>query len=487
MAKRGITVEQMAGAPLTDEQQRVTPCYIGQAPIWHIDSPNWKKLAGSVLLINSIKEMRQAVGYYAPDTGAWEKEFSLCEPVTLHADENAFPIILLVNTSVPAEREETYTGTAKFSGGIAEIKEGNTGEGTPQVRINGKAILNSVEIAGKTKGEDYKVKYSDNGQFIMIEDLLGAKMTEETVTYKMISDVSFSSVTFEEMDFFEQMVGIVPDFFGAPGWYGEKMENGTTVAEALIKAVEETLNGHWYTDAYIQLEADTREAAAEEREKYTSYRAKLVFPYALKGGRIYSAAAWWMCKRQQVCNRNDTIPYMSESNEETGIERLCTRSGTIIRQKESHANGLNAIGIATFNFVTNAWRTWGVCMANYKDAYVEQGIIDADKLNDVAVRMKDHVSNLFQLRYTNLVDKPMSKRDCNSIVQDFGSVLNAYVTSGMLIYAAVEFLESENSTSAMADGNFVFTIREANTPPGKSITGKVYYSAEALENSYKEE
>lgn len=490
MGKRGITVEQIAGAPLSDKRQSVVPCYVGQAPIWQTGSDNWKKLAGSVLLINSVTEMRQAVGYYEPDAGAWEKEFSLCEAARLHENEGVWPIILLVNASSPEVKPKEYSGKVRFSGGTGELREVcGSGESTI-VPIGGKAVLSSVEIEGKTKGTDYTAAYSDNGQYIVIKDLMAgteSEMQEITVSCRMVGEVIFAADTFEEVDYFEQTVGVVPDFFGAPGWSAEKADNGSTVADMLIGVAEGTLNGHWYTEAFVQLEAGTREDAEKERGAYGSHKAKLVWPYGMYGNRIYSGITWWMCKRQQQDAENDAIPYKSASNETVRLERLCTKAGEIIRQKQSLANGLNAVGIATFNFVSNAWRTWGVCMANYRDEYVELGKVEADHLNDVAVQMKDYISNLFQTRYAEMIDKPMSRRDCNNIVQDFGNLLAGYVTAGILVYQQVQFLESENSTAALANGDFTFNVAETNTPPGRSITAKVYYSAEALENSYKEE
>lgn len=489
MEKRGITVEQMAGTPLSDERQGVVPCYVGQAPVWQTGD-NWEKLAGSVLLINSVSEMRQAVGYYEPDAGAWEKEFSLCEAARMHENEGVWPIILLVNASVPKVETKKYSGKVQFAGGIGELREGvGAGEGTI-VPINGRAVLSTVEIEGRTKGTDYTAEYSDNGQYIIIRDLKAGteeEMKEADAGYQVIGDITFAADTFEEMDYFEQTVGIVPDFLGAPGWSAQKTDAGDTVADRLIGVAEGTLNGHWYTEAFVQLEADTREGAEKEREEYGSHKVKLVWPYGIHENRIYNGITWWMCKRQQQDTENDTIPYKSASNETVSMERLCTRTGETIRQKQSLANSLNASGIATFNFAANAWRTWGVCMANYRDEDVESGKVEADRLNDVAVQMKDYISNLFQTRYADMIDKPMSRRDCNNIVQDFGNLLAGYVTAGILVYQKVEFLENENSTASLAKGDFTFSVAETNTPPGKSITARVYYSAEALENSYREE
>lgn len=492
MAKRGITAVQFAGEALKSEKTNVVPCYLGQAPIWQIDSANWKKLAGSVLLVNSESDMRNAVGYYEPANGKWEAPFSLCEAVALHNLKEAWPVALLVNAKAPESDGNQYSCTVTFAGGEALLEEGTKEEAAGTTKINGLAVLASVSIADKEKGKDYSVRYSDDGNYIVITDLnVGSSdaMNTAIVNFEMVdvSDLKFAEKTFEEFDYFEQTIGVVPNYFAAPGWDAKTTESGQTVAGKLIETVSVPLNGHWYTQTFVQLEAVTRKEALAERKKYGSHKAKVVWPYVKYNEKIYNGSTWWACKRQLVDASMETIPYVSASNEVLEIEQLCTSEGTIIRQNEKMANELNAEGIATFNFVRNAWRTWGVCMSNYTDLASEQGLIPADRLNDVAVQMKDYVSNIFQERYADQLDKPMSKRDCNNIVQNFSELLSGYVADGILLYQSVAFLENKNSTQDLAEGNFTFTITEVNTPPGKSITAEIYYSASALTDSYSEE
>ncbi len=55
-----------------------------------------------------------------------------------------------------------------------------------------------------------------------------------------------------------------------------------------------------------------------------------------------------------------------------------------------------------------------------------------------------------------------------------------------MIAGSILFSPNENSTAQLADGEFVFSISEANTPPGKAITGKIAYYPGALENYFRE-
>ena len=65
--------------------------------------------------------------------------------------------------------------------------------------------------------------------------------------------------------------------------------------------------------------------------------------------------------------------------------------------------------------------------------------------------------------------------------------LNNLVNSGALLYGVITFTSSENPIGSLADGEFVFNIAETSTPPGRSITGKVKYTAAGLESYFGEE
>lgn len=466
---RGIAAVQLESEPLKSVSNgEKYPCYIGQAPIWQVDTEKWQDLAGSTLILSSVKDMRNKLGYFRPESGSWGKEFSLCMAADYHFRIKMMgPIIVIVNKAAITVKEKEEHEIL-FVDGVAEIKD-------PYV------VLNTVSIIDKEKGIDYQAEYDENGRTVKIlalTEIMTAKISYQTVDPELLN---FETETLEELDFLEQTVKTVADVVSAPLWENA-VAKGETVGKLLIDRIQEPLNSHWYVQTCIQLSGDTAAEARESKKNYKDHKAKTCWPCAEKDGCIYPLSVVFIAAKQRVDSDNEGIPYVSASNEIIDIDGLCTESGGKIRIKEKDATELNNIGIATANFSMMQWVTWGVCMSNYEETAKEN--IPPDKLNDVAVQMKDYVSNVFQERYARQIDKPMGIRQTRDIVNDFQMYLDSLSRSGALISGTISFDASENSTASLADGEFVFTITEANTPPGKAITGKISYSPEALEGYF---
>ncbi|MDY3770259.1 MAG: hypothetical protein SOZ88_05580 [Lachnospiraceae bacterium] len=469
---RGINAIQEKSTPLSVSRTAGTyPAYIGQAPIWQIDDPGWQDKAGKLYLVTSIDQMRREIGYYEPESGAWGKDTSLCAAAAYHCKvQRVVPFIVLVNAASITVSENTTS------------KEVNLAAGE-MAKFNTPYIVTSEVTVTKTdtdlvKGTDYTVQYDDEGRNLIVTALKDT-MKGANVNYKVVETGSlrFEKDTLAELDFVEQDLGYIPDTVCAPLW-------DTELADAIMTIAEGQINAHWYTQGYIQLSGEDMAAAEEAAKTVKSAKVKKLWPCVEVAKLIYPAAVVYMAVKEAVDAQNGGVPYVSASNTQVSIDRLCTASGATIRLNQKNANDLNEKGIATFNFSDMAWVTWGVCMANYTEE--GRGTISPDELNDVAVQMRDYVSNLFQHDYAQAIDKPMSVRDANDIVTGFQNTLDVMVSNGQLIYAKVEFKEDENSTADLASGDFTFNVAETNTPLKKSITAKIRYDAAALAESFSE-
>lgn len=478
---RGITAVQLEGELLDSEKSGIIPLYIGSAPYWQVGTANWAEKAGQSFVINDIDDAREKIGYYEPTSGAWPKEFSLCEAVYAHFElKKVGPIIVILNEAEVSVSETEQSSNVTLVNGIGSIA------------VNGLAILSSVSIDGKTKGVDYSVYYTEDGHDLVIKDLKKAFTEAVAVKYNVVENLSsliMTSDTFEAIDYLEQTVGEIPSLIAAPGWEDELLDGtGTkTVASKLIDIATSTINRHWYTQAYVQLTSSTRTNVATEKSSkgYDSPKLKACWPFCKKNNRVIKLVIKWITAKMIVDIANDNIPYESASNEILDIEGLCDASGNIIKQKESDANALNEIGVATCNFVSGAWRSWGVCMSNYLESNKEN--ILPEYLNDVAVQMRDYVSNDFQKENFDSIDKPIPTKKAKEIVGDYQVILNNLVSIGALLFGTIEFTAASNPISALANGDFVFNLAETSTPPGKSITLKVRYSPEGLSTYNSEE
>jgi hypothetical protein len=480
---RGINAVQQDSELLDLEKGSLIPCYIGSAPYWQVDNPNWADIKGKAFVISSLSDAKAKIGFYKPSSGKWNKEFSLGEAVYAHfGDKNnaVGPIIVLVNAASISMAVEASSKNAAMSNGVGLLE------------VSGKAVLNTVAIVGKTKGVDYTAVYDANGQSILITDISNTLGSTATVTYSEVTgldDLVMASTTFDAIDYFEQTIGNVPAVFAAPWWEDELVNGiaGSTVGDKLKELAEGQINGHWYAQAYAQLTSSVRTDVASEKatKGYDSPKLKICWPYVRKNGLVTSLVTRFIVAKMKVDISNDNIPYESASNEIIDIEGLCDASGTIILQSEKAANSLNEIGVATCNFASGSWRTWGVCMSNYLES--NKGNILPENLNDVAVQMRDYVCNDFQVANFEHIDKPIPTRKAKEIVDDYQLILNTLVNAGALLFGNIAFKISENPINALANGDFVFNIAETNTPPGKSITGKVQYTSTGLDSYFNEE
>ena len=473
----GITAVQVDAAALSvDTSAKSYPCYLGQAPIWQIDDANWANLAGTVMLAKSIEEVRSKIGYAVPASGAFNKGLSLSMAMYYHTNiEKKLPIILIVNAGTVAASVSPTTKSLTFVKGKAVIDSAYVVLNTLSLNDGGSPATDYV------KGTDWTAQYDADGQNVVITALDPA-ITSATASYKTVdpSTITFSKDTYDLIDYIGQETGVIPSTISAPGWDNETDSASATVMNALATVAEGVVDKHWYVEAFGQLAGGTRSAAKTAKANINSYKMKVCWPWVKINGYIFPISLVFSARKQSIDAGNDNVPYESASNEHIDVTGLCDASGTLIRQLELEADDLNSVGIATMAFTSNMnWRTWGVCMANYTEA--GKGNIPANKLNDVAVQMMDYVCNDFEKKYGVKVHKPMSIREVNDILNDFGAEINQLISEGRLIGGTIAFEPSENSTAALADGEFTFTITEANTPPAKAIIGVVSYDVDAYD------
>ena len=123
--------------------------------------------------------------------------------------------------------------------------------------------------------------------------------------------------------------------------------------------------------------------------------------------------------------------------------------------------------------------SWGgvVLWGDHTAAYKYGAEIDPRFIFDVNVRMIMHVLNGFQRRHMGEIDEPMSLAKKDEIINEEQEQLDALAAMGALIGTpTIYFLESENSTVDLMNGDFKWNIPVTPTPPLKSATAGVAYT-----------
>ncbi|MGI5839286.1 MAG: phage tail sheath family protein [bacterium] len=461
-----------AYANLLPTQDFIPPAGVGTLPVYFGVAPVHQLMdyAGKVnkpILVRSFSEAVARAGY---NDGNWT-DFDLCEAVYAHFRNGIGPIgpIILVNVLNPDTMKiEDQQAAVTLIGGQGYIE-------------NDKVILKTCAIADKVLGTDFSVEYTPDGSKVFLKDLTGTLVSPVTVSF---DEVDLSAVTSAEVingiDTGLPLVypthNLVPTILDAPVW------SDIPSVDAALKAAAQQINGHWYAWVNSNLSrgasSDTIDEAIDWKAAngYTGAGEAPAWPMAKNGDRLFHLSTLATVTMQRVDFGNDNIPYETPSNKPVDITGICLEDGTELIFDQIEANRLNAAGIRTAIYWGGRWVLWGP----HTGAFIDGGDLDARDKFDSSVRMMYHIMNTFQRRYGAEVDKPFNRARVDTILNDFQEWLDSLIARGAILAGTVSFNETSNLTSDIAEGDFVFDVATTTTPPGKSITAKVQYTAAGL-------
>lgn len=454
------------------------PVYIGTAPVNLIRKYSGKSIINQPVKISNLSEAYEKIGY-AADWGS----FTLCEVIKAHFDnpvENAGPVVF-INVLDPDKHvaAEQKTATITFAKKKAKIK-------------SDKIILDSLAIADKLEGTDYTLEYDyEEGEVVI---------RSETLT---TAEVSYKEVTPEEIDkddiigtesdegtctglgavkLVYQELGLITSIIAAPGFSSEKK-----VYEAMIDTASK-INGHW--DAIVIADLDVANTTTiadaitwKKDNDYTEEASKVCWPmWKTTEGEIYHLSTLTTWLMLAVDTQNDSVPMETPSNKQIPSgKQYFGENSTNKGFDQTTANKLNAAGITTAVYWGGSNVLWGPHTA----AYEYEADIDKRAIFDNSIRMMMYISNEFQKEWGLTIDKPMTKAMAETIKNREQERVDALKAKGALIGdPAVEFVETDNPTEELVEGNFTWRNKVTPTPPFKSGKMKIAYTTEGFETEY---
>lgn len=275
------------------------------------------------------------------------------------------------------------------------------------------------------------------------------------------------AAAFEAVELCLTMFGVVPDLLCAPGF-----SNKASVAAAMaVKAA--SINGMFRAKAVIDVDGANYTAAVAAKKAGSFTKDQIVcWPTAKQGDKTYHMSTIVAGRIAATDYENGGIPYESPSNKAVLIDGICTADGTAINMSLSQANILNADGITTaINFMGN-WVIWG----NYTAAY--PGNTDVKDMFTPVSRMFGWVCNSLIKTFWAKLDKPMSRRLIDSILDTANIWMNGLVGQGYLLGARVEMLESENPLTALMGGIIKLHVYMTPPSPAQEIDFVLEYDAD---------
>jgi len=345
----------------------------------------------------------------------------------------------------------------------------------------------------KVKGTDYTITYNQTKKTITITGITNLGTDALTVTYNTIDATRVDSddvigttngkgknTGLYAVKNVYQATGYIPAYLLAPGF------SSIPAVHRVMHENSVKINGHW--DAYMFVDMpliDTSNANAaigldnavtfKTGRGYT-YENETVFFPMVKGvdGKKYHLSVLAAANFQALLIENDGIPFKTASNTDcTLIENLYLGEDVTgeVYDDEIINKYLNKNGIASAAYVGGRWALWGCHSADYDQT-------NGDNLNVAETNrmMLYYISNDFQHRRTEDVDKPVSANDLQTIVAEEQTRIDALLNIGALTYGVVSLNAEADDRSDIMNGDFSFTFDITTTPLAKSLTAIVNWT-----------
>lgn len=453
------------------------PCYIGTAPVFRVS--NYSS-ANKPILIKSANDAATKLGY--KDSDDFEK-YTLSAAVYCHFENSRGAVgpIIVINALDPATNFESVAEkTINAINGIATLED--------------EIIIDSFSIEGKEKDVDYKLKYSADGSLkIYFED---GETQEVNASYKKIgSEITIDDIIGDYQESTGISTGIhavsdiymdlnlIPSILLAPYFdINEKVYNA-------LLSFTIGLNSQYETILFSSIDDntyDTKDKAIDFKQKTINDEAcKLFWGKNKINGQLVPGSISAAVEKLRVDAENNGFPKETCSNKKIDSKGIFI-NGKPFRMTKEIANELNENGITTFLFQKKSYVVWGPHMANY-----QFGVTDSpDEICDTNIMANKYINNQFIEDFSDEIDKARTRTDIDSLRQKAQEKLDKMVALGYLLYAKVDFVESDNPLNDIINGDFVLKTLVTNTPIAKSITNTIQYTSEGLsslfENNEKE-
>jgi phage tail sheath protein FI len=477
----GETVAQSA------VQAGTTPVYIGTAPVNLVRGFADAGVINEPIKLSNMIDAQRKLGY-AADWGT----FTLCEVMNAHFNNtlgNIGPIYVINVLDPSAGKHRKATETTQqlsFTGGRAEFASSTI-------------ILDTLTIAKSeggdyAEGTDYAVDYNFTKGTVIITSLIEDSPLTGTLT---VSFYEVDDSTIEDDDIIGGVTAggeysglssialLYPEQFAvcnliaAPGW-----SQSPAVYNAMLTASQK-INGHW--DAFVvadlplvdgsaqAVDTITKAIAWKKNNAFTGERSKVYWPQGIDNlGNIYHLSTLAVVELMRADFSHNSVPMETCGNKAIPIIKQYFGANATNRGfSQQEGKELTQNGISTAVAWGGEWALWG----DHTAAYTYGADVDPRAIFDVSMRMLMHITNDFQREWSPRIDGPMTRALKDEIINREQEKLDGYVSMGALLGSPVIlFLESENSTTDVMNGDFRWDIAVTPTPPLKSASVYVAYT-----------
>lgn len=441
---------------------------VGAAPVHTVGGK-----VNEVIMANTYEEAVSAMGY----SDDWEK-YGLCEVIYTMFQLYQQSPVFLVNVMDPEKHKKQTT-------------ESYTPENN-QIRLPLEAIASSINIAEKTAGEDYEVFYDETACVIeFAEDVT----TETSVTFDEVDTTKLAKADviggyevsthknkgLELIDDVFAKYTEAPDLIICPNW-----SKDSEVA-AVMSAKAENINGMFEAHAIIDVDTAATGGATYYSDVPAWKKSKnimkanelLCFPKLKLGDRAFnysSQLAGLIAQTDNTEALGGGTPCESASNKTLQADSMVLEDGTEVVLDIQKANYLNDNGVITALNFYNGWVSWG----NWSACYPAN--TDPVDYFYCISRMFKWVAKTVTLSYWNYVDRKLTRRLIDTILQGVNDWLNSLTAEEIILGGRVEMREDENTTTSLMAGKVKFHVYITPPSPMVQMEYTLEYDVSYLQN-----
>ncbi|MDE6260413.1 MAG: phage tail protein [Oscillospiraceae bacterium] len=456
MPNLGVHVKERATAvSLPVVADSGIPFFVGTAPAHMAAKP---ARANYPVLCTSWDEAVEKLGF----SYDWKK-YTLCEAMYSHFQLYGCQPVIFCNVLDPNDPDARKPAESK----PCDVAEHRVTLPLETIRDGLKVTSGEGEDAAPLKeDEDYTLFYDESKGCIieLLEDSPAYEVKSLTVEAAQLDPGVVTSADvimgINQADACMTAVGVIPDLLLAPGYTHD------TVVAAILATKAAGINGLFRAKALI--DADCSAGGVTEYSQLTAYKAKnnlvdvnqiVCWPQVKLGEYQFHLSTQLAGLMAQVDTANGGCPYESPSNKNLKIDACCLEDGTEINLTWEQVNLVaGSWGVVTaINFIGMGWTAKG----NYTACF--PGNTDVKDQFIPVSRMFDWVGNTFVRTFWAMLDRPMTRRLIDNILDTGNIWLNGQVASEHLLGARAEMREDENNPLDLMAG--IIRIHIYITPP----------------------
>lgn len=476
--QHGIYIQEEATSLVpTIEVSAGLPVVVGTAPLYLINAPVAQLPTNKATLIYSYAEAVANFGY----TDDWDN-YTLCEYMDAAFSKNSISPVVFINVLDVTKHKQSVESTQK----TVTDKE---------VILTDPIILSTLKVKKEDVGEylkygtDYTAAYNDDGNVVI--NILSLEVNDyiyveyDKVDPSMVDTdaiIGGVDITTNKSEGLEVVADVYPLFNLVPGQIVVPKWSSDSEVAAVMDAKCENINGSFRCMALVDVDTSTVKKYSDvnnwkNQNNITSPNLIVYWPKISLGEKTYHMSVLASCVTLNTDASNGDIPFKSPSNESIVGDGLVLDDGTEVIFGQDVANYLNGVGVVTA-INQNGWKLWGNNTAAYP------GTTDPKDRWICCRRMMNWIGNTLQTTFFSKIDNPIRPRFVETIINSCNTWLNGLTAQQVILGGRVEFLETENPTTSLLDGQVTYHVYVGLCVPAEKIMYKLEFDVTYYSNLF---